>query len=619
VNGDGVRLGRLTAVGLAIASAVALWDTEFHVVPAAAGLWRGVADVPNSLRILVALLAGAALAYRLRHQPWPVTRPLLWLGLAAAPLVPILSGRASALIAFQRPALALVCAAALAASVARALGARPHAPGSGAAPPAPARRARAFPLREAVLGALAFAFFAWLGRHLPGPAGPQGDEPHYLVQAQSLLSDGDLDLDDEFTQREYRAFFGGTLDAHASPSSPRGTLYSVHTPGLPALLLPAYALQGYRGAQLFVSLLAALTGALVHRLVRDATGQAGLALAAWAVLTCVPPLPLYAVSIYPEVVAAPATALFLLTSRRDPGRLALAGAALAAAALPWMHPKFLPLAALGLGLTVARRGPRAWRAGAVLAFALSLAALFAFFYALYGRASLAAAYGPRLASDVSLARLPWGLLGLLLDRQFGLFVVSPAWALALPGLALVARQRTGDALRALLLAGATLGVGASYGMWWGGACPPGRFVVPALPAFALGLACAARRRPAVAAALGGAGACVLMLAAQTPHALHNRADGESGLLRLLAPALDLDGSLPSFVVGGGEAALLGLTLLAAFALAWSRGARGLLAAGLAYALLAGALRERPPPSAACWTPGTRRACGRCRARSTCPR
>ncbi len=305
------------------------------------------------------------------------------------------------------------------------------------------------------------------------------------------------------------------------------------------------------------------------------------------------PLPLYALAVYPETPAALATAVFLLAARRDPGRGSLAATALAAAWLPWLHPKFLPLALVGLGLVLARRGPRGPRLLAALACAASLGGLLAFFAATYGHASLSAAYGPRLASDLSLARLPDGLAGLLLDRQFGLAAVGPLWLLALPGLVLLWRFRPGDALRAALLAAASLGVGASFSMWWGGACPPGRFVVPAVPALALSLALGARRRPAAAAALLGAGAAVLLLAAQTPSALHNRADGESGLLRHLFRAVDLDGSLPSFVLREPGAGLLALTLLAALALAWRFGARG-LAAGLAgFALVSGALRSTP--------------------------
>jgi hypothetical protein len=117
------------------------------------------------------------------------------------------------------------------------------------------------------------------------------------------------------------------------------------------LILPAYALGGYPAVRLFLSALAALTGLLVYRTVRDATRSEGVARATWAALVLTPPLPFYAVAVYPETPAALATAWFLCVSRQDPRPRDLALAGLAAAALPWLHPKFLPPAVVGLGLT----------------------------------------------------------------------------------------------------------------------------------------------------------------------------------------------------------------------------------------------------------------------------
>jgi hypothetical protein len=568
------------ALVAAFAVVVALWRTGAHVVTTRAIAWRGLSDPPSVVGLAAAIAAGLALAWSLRRLPVASARPLLALGLAAAPLVPVLSGRLPLLLAFQGPALVIVGAMATAAALALlvASGAwRPPLPQPGGV--------RLF--------AAAFLFYAALGTRVPGPAGPQGDEPHYLAMTHSLLSDGDLDLAHEFAQREYRAFFAGRLEPHTSPASPPGRIYSIHTPGLSVLMLPAYAAFGYPGARLFLSALAALTAALVHRLVRDVTGSHGLALAVWAAVALTPPLPFYAVALYPETPAALATAIFLLSARRDPGPGAIVAATVAAAALPWLHPKFLPLAALGLGLTLVRRCPARARVLAVTAFAASIALLLAFFRAFYGHARLSAAYGPGFASDVSMAHIPWGTLALLLDRQFGLLFIAPLFLLAVPGVMLMARRRLGDALRALLLGGASLLVGASFSMWWGGACPPARFAIPAIPAFAVALAFGVKTRPVGAAALTGLGLAIVSIAAEAPRALHNRADGESGLLRVVAPALDLDPSLPSFVLGTTADLVLAATLAAAAALWWAGGRRGLLLGATAFGLVALGLRQAP--------------------------
>ena len=556
------------SAGAALALSLSLAGTRFHLLSLEGGEWRGLTDPPGALRQLASVLLGGLLALWLRRRPAATARALLPLALAAAPLLPVIAGVGDPLLALQGAALAPLALAAV--SLAAWEDGRPRhlRPGSGTL---------------FVLAALAYAA---LGARLPGPAGPQGDEPHYLAMAQSLLSDGDLDLTDEFENREYAAFYPGTLTPHASPASPPGRLYSLHAPGLPLLLLPGYALGGYPGARLLMGLLAAAAAALAHARLREVSGSPGLALAGWAVLALTPPLPFYAVAIYPEVPAALATALFLGTTRRDgdPRGVLLAGAA--AALLPWLHPRLLPLALVGVGLSAARRGPRWARLAAPALAALSLAALLAYYRALYGAASLAAAYGPGFASDVAVARIPWGGLALLFDRQFGLLMISPVWALALPGAWLLLRRRPGDALRAVLLGGCSFGVGAAFSMWWGGSCPPARFAVPALPAAVLLAAPALARRPRLAAALGGASAALVGLAALAPRAIHNRANGQSGLLAYLAPGLRLDALLPSYVLGGAQPLALSALLALGLAAVWRFGARGLV--GVAAAALVSA-------------------------------
>jgi hypothetical protein len=574
---DRAALAQDAGVALALAVPVALWDARVHVAPTAAGLWRGMSDPPGAARVLLAAAVGILGAALLRRHPAAVRRPLLGLLLAAAPLVPLYTGLGLPLLAFQGPALVVVGSAALGVSIARA----------SATAAAPGR------VHGGALFLAAFLFYALLGTRIPGPAGPQGDEPHYLVMAQSLLSDGDLDLRDEFARREYSGFFAGRLEPHTSPRSPAGRIYPIHAPGLAVLMLPAYALGGYPGARLFMSALAALTGVLVYRLLREVPIPPGAALAAWATLAFTPPLAFYALALYPEVPAALATAAFLLLTRRDPRWGEALLAALVASSLPWIHPRLLPLAALGLALTLARRCPWTARIAAAAVFAASVSALLLLFRSLYGRASLAAAYGPGFSADVTAARAPWGAGALLLDRQFGLLAVAPVFVLVLAGGAALARWRPGDTMRAALLGGVTFFTGASFSMWWGGACPPARFVVPALPALALALAPALRARRDAAAALAGIGLAIVAIAADAPRALHNRADGESALLRVLAPALDLDPLLPSFVLGGPQAPLLALSLAAVAALALWRGARGLAVGALGYAALAAGLRTEP--------------------------
>src|SRR4029450_5267340 len=69
--------------------------------------------------------------------------------------------------------------------------------------------------------------------------------------------------------------------------------------------------------------------------------------------------------------------------------------------------------------------------------------------------------------------------GLLLDRSYGLLPIAPVFLLALAGVPALLGARGG--WPHLLLGLAVLAPLVSWRMWWGGQCPPARFLVPLLP------------------------------------------------------------------------------------------------------------------------------------------
>ena len=90
------------------------------------------------------------------------------------------------------------------------------------------------------------------------PRIPGGDEPHYLIITQSLLSDGDLRIEDNHRRREYAAYADGELKPDYLRRGRDGAIYSIHAPGVSALVLPAFWLAGYRGAVFTMAVLGAL-------------------------------------------------------------------------------------------------------------------------------------------------------------------------------------------------------------------------------------------------------------------------------------------------------------------------------------------------------------------------
>src|SRR5258708_3963858 len=95
-------------------------------------------------------------------------------------------------------------------------------------------RARAAPL-------IAIFLLSW-GLTTHGKYSATGDEPHYLLIAQSLWADGDLDVGNNYAQRDGALFGAAGLQPELHARIGRtGRLTPVHDVGVPFLLLPAYA------------------------------------------------------------------------------------------------------------------------------------------------------------------------------------------------------------------------------------------------------------------------------------------------------------------------------------------------------------------------------------------
>jgi hypothetical protein len=526
VTGPRTRL--LAAAATALGLIAGGYDA--HLAPQVDGWWHGLTGAPSASRIVGALLA-SALVWWIGSKA--NTRPFLWMSAGLLPLLPATTGLGSAALFFSGYTSILLFAFLLALTL------RDLIPTSRTIPPAAA-------------GLVAFAFFVLVGRYLPGPAGPQGDEPHYLLIAESLLQDGDVDLKNQFDERAFSKFTSADLDPHTAPRSPAGTMYAIHTPGLAALIAPGYAIGGFPGARVVVSAVLAIVVGLLCFAARSLF-EPRAANFVFLLATFASPLPIYANSVFPDSVATlPVAATLACLISGHPALLTFASITIAL--LPWLHPRFLPLALLlALALTLRGRFSVFRALGIWTPVTVSLASLLFHFHDVFGRASLSAAYGPGFSTDVSLLRIPWGGTALLLDRQFGLLLFSPVLLLGITG---AARLWERDRLLSATLGAAalsSLSVGGAFSMWWGGASAPARFLIGATPAllfFCAALWNSPKTRSDTRAALAGMtgyGAGLILLACMAPRALHNRSDGQSGLLRLLTPVLDVDRLFPGFV------------------------------------------------------------------------
>ena len=373
----------------------------------------------------------------------------------------------------------------------------------------PGRAPRLWPAVAAV-GLLAFLGAA-AGIGVPATHGARttADEPQYLLTAISLATDRDLDIADELAAGRWRAFHAPPLPEQTEPLA-SGRRLSPHDPLLPLLLAAPVAAGGWAGAKLAMAALAGLlAGLLLWTAVRRFGVPVGTGLLVVAVFALSPPLAVYGTQIYPELPAALAVvaAVAALTTPGAPGRAGVVVVGVAVAALPWLAVKYVPVAAV-LALLAGWRLLGAGARQRALALAAALAAAGVAFVVLhrwwYGGWTpyatgdhFVAGELSAVGSDPDYLGRSRRLLGLATDRGFGLAAWQPAFLLAVPALATLARRRpAGWAAVALPLAAgwlvATFLALTMHGWWF-----PGRQVVVVLPLAVLAVACwagAGRRR-----------------------------------------------------------------------------------------------------------------------------
>lgn len=333
------------------------------------------------------------------------------------------------------------------------------------------------------------------------------DETQYVLSALSLAEDGNLDISDELAQKRWRDFADVEPPVQTQVLGD-GRQISPHDPLLPVLLAVPVALGGWVAAKLTLAalagLLAALTLWVAVRRLRLSLPLAGTGV---GIAAASAPLAVYGQQIYPELPAALVTMVGfaaltgpLATAEgadgpggKHPGRN-VAVLALAVAALPWLSIKYSAVAAALALLGVVRW----WRSG-------------------HHREAAGLAAGLALAAGGYLVahRLVWGgwtvyasgdhfqqsgefrvvgfhphyvgralrLVGLFVDREYGIATWQPAWLLILPAVAALigatVAARRPLALLPLLLAGwlvATFVAVTMHGFWW-----PGRQLVVVLP------------------------------------------------------------------------------------------------------------------------------------------
>jgi hypothetical protein len=424
--------------------------------------------------------------------------------------------------------------------------------------------------RTLALWLLLFGVYAaTLGLDAFGTSDYGGDEPHYLLAAESIVEDGNVDVLDEYASRAYEDFYPFDLRPHGEETD--GRLNEPHGVGFPLLIAPAYALGGAKAVELFLAAIAALAVALAYRLALRVAPDPW-ALGAAAAVGLSPPLMAYGTAVYPELAAAAALAGAALLALRLDTRVSRREASLCfllLGSLPWLGTKFLP-AGVVIGVFAARSIWRARRrtlaVGAVELSLFSVGLYVALNEAIYGGPTPYTADSPgETATD---AEFPGGylertyrLVALFVDREYGLLRWAPVFLLAFAGLWWLWRSRRDLLARAVpdvreteLTAGLCAAVlGAQvlvaaflaptmFGFWF-----PPRHLLAALPLAIPLVAWGLRHTPRVGAVL----AALTVAASAWLYADVRWGDGSLAADRPDAPFGPLTDALPLFTSEGG--------------------------------------------------------------------
>jgi hypothetical protein len=453
------------------------------------------------------------------------------------------------------------------------------------------------------IAAAAAIFLVSWGLTTHGKYSATGDEPHYLMVAQSLWSDGDLDVGNNYARGDGALFGASALqpEQHARQSR-LGTVLPVHDIGVPVVLLPAYVAattfaivpsdgtlkrfrmnRGLFAYALISLVIIGIVTAAAALTIRGLEYQgappwraASIVVIAW--LTA--PVLSNSFLVFPEPFALFVTAWSILEWSAPPRKWGWRDSALifALGALPWFHRKYALYAVAILGILLWRRR----HALLALSFRARLGVAMLFLGAPAALAlSTLHAWG-NLAGPLALDGLPLsssafghGAVGLLVDRENGLLWWAPVYAL-LPAAWWVRRSAAGPWL--LPVAALLIPCAAHY-QWWGGFSPAGRFIVPLIPVFCLaGLALVQDRTARyVALALLVPQLVIAAYGWQHPRALWPQGDGENRVLAALLGSLGRpDRFIPSFRTAPDSAWRVSAVLLMAIAalnvaLAWAAG------------------------------------------------
>lgn len=348
---------------------------------------------------------------------------------------------------------------------------------------------------------LPFAFYLALIPWSIEERAPDGDEPWFLLATHSIAHDFDLDLANNYRDRDSLAFMTRAIEPQpGDPVGRDGAVRSRHGALLQIVMAPAYRLGGRAGAMVVIAALAAL-GVWLFLDLTAFSQDARARLIVYLMFGFGAPFLIYSQQIWAEVgavflaVAALRWIDRLTRDRRGQSpergrgdRTVWLLLVLALALLPALKLR-LVLVSAALALILVLRLPSGLRRHAALVLGAILAPAGALVL-WWNRSTFGTVLGMHSWNELEIYResavtLALGLNGLFFDLAYGLVACAPIWLLLFPAAAAAWRRRRRLLCEVALIAAPTLLLVASRSEWYGGWSPPFRYGLVLLPFLAL--------------------------------------------------------------------------------------------------------------------------------------
>lgn len=311
---------------------------------------------------------------------------------------------------------------------------------------------------------------------------PTGDEPHYLVSADSVGRDADLDVTNNYEAEMRSPRFCAHRLLYTHSIQKGNVSYSVHGVGLPFLLAAPVRVAGVSGARAVMLLITGLVPVMFFTIARRLLASDPLALAVALTLSLGLPFLAAAGQIYPDMPSGLAILYvieLILSGRINNRRSHLITGCIVLAFLPWLHLKNVaPALVLLAGLWL--RSPRRRRTAMICSagLAVSLAGLLAYNFHAFG-----SVLGPYRDGSMLwiVAHVVPVFLGLHWDQAHGLFLQQPLLLVGLLGLVPMAWWHSRVSIFLVLVYLSILVPNAMHTNLYGGYSFVGRFMWSVLP------------------------------------------------------------------------------------------------------------------------------------------